>query len=114
MKRKNLQFQNGFQVILGNQASQAAEMVLPPGEAEGGAENRHRGADQWLYVLSGSGIATVNGERYQLDKGSLMLIERGDEHEIRNTGDDPLRTLNFYVPPAYTEDGEELPHGRSG
>lgn len=114
MKRKNLQFENGFQVILGNQASQAAEMVLPPGDAEGGAENRHHGADQWLYVLSGTGIATVNGERHQLDEGSLMLIERGDKHEIRNTGDDPLRTLNFYVPPAYTEDGEELPRGRSG
>jgi mannose-6-phosphate isomerase-like protein (cupin superfamily) len=114
MKRKNLRLENGFQVILGNQTSQAAEMVLPPGDVEGGGENRHRGADQWLYVLSGTGIATVNGERYQLDEGSLMLIERGDEHEIRNTGDDPLRTLNFYVPPAYTEDGEELPRGRSG
>ena len=114
MKRKNLQLENGFHVVLGNQASQAAEMVLPPGEAEGGAENSHRDADQWMYVLSGTGIATVNGERYQLDEGSLMLIERGDEHEIRNTGDDPLRTLNFYVPPAYTEDGEELPRGRSG
>jgi mannose-6-phosphate isomerase-like protein (cupin superfamily) len=83
MKRKNLQFENGFHVVLGNQASQAAEMVLPPGDAEGGAENRHRGADQWLYVLSGTGIATVNGKRYRLGEGSLMLIERGDEHEIR-------------------------------
>ncbi|SFN32865.1 Mannose-6-phosphate isomerase, cupin superfamily [Nitrosospira briensis] len=114
MKRKNLRFENGFHVVLGNQASQAAEMVLPPGDAEGGAENRHRGADQWLYVLSGTGIATVNGERYRLGEGSLMLIERGDQHEIRNTGDCPLRTLNFYVPPAYTGDGEELPPGRSG
>ena len=114
MKRKNLRFENGFHVVLGNQASQAAEMVLPPDDAEGGAENRHRGADQWLYVLSGTGIATVNGERYRPGEGSLMLIERGDQQEIRNTGDCPLRTLNFYVPLAYTGDGEELPPGRSG
>jgi oxalate decarboxylase/phosphoglucose isomerase-like protein (cupin superfamily) len=41
-----------------------------------------------------------------------VLIERGDTHEIRNTGRTPLRTLNFYVPPAYTSDGDELPVGK--
>lgn len=112
MKLKNLRFENGFRVVLGNRGSQAAQMVLPPGAAEGGSGNRHCGADQWLYVLSGTGIAIVNGERYQLEGGSLMLVERGDEHEIRNTGHDTLRTLNFYVPPAYTSGGEELPRGQ--
>jgi hypothetical protein len=28
---------------------------------------------------------------------TLLLIERGEAHEIRNTGRRPLRTLNFYV-----------------
>ena len=112
MKMKNLAFERGFRVVLGNESSQAAEMVLPPGDAEGGPENRHHGADQWLYVLSGTGIATVNGKRYDLHQDVLILIERDDEHEIRNTGDDLLRTLNFYVPPAYTISGEELPRGR--
>jgi oxalate decarboxylase/phosphoglucose isomerase-like protein (cupin superfamily) len=37
------------------------------------------------------------------------LIERGDTHEIKNTGREKLVTLNFYVPPAYTSDGEKLP-----
>jgi mannose-6-phosphate isomerase-like protein (cupin superfamily) len=82
------------------------------GEAEGDPGNRHRGADQWLYVLSGTATAKVNGRRYQLRAGSLMLIEHGDEHEIRNTGRTLLRTLNFYVPPAYRKDGEPLPRGR--
>jgi hypothetical protein len=40
MKRKNLQFESGFRVVLGNRISQAAEMVLPPGQTEGGPENR--------------------------------------------------------------------------
>lgn len=112
MKRKNLRLESGFRVVLGNHDSQAAEMVLPPGDAEGSPQNRHRGADQWLYVLSGTGVAKVNSKRYSLKEGSLMLIERGDEHEIRNTGRDMLRTLNIYVPPAYSGDGEELPRGR--
>jgi oxalate decarboxylase/phosphoglucose isomerase-like protein (cupin superfamily) len=43
--------------------------------------------------------------------GSLILIQRGDRHEIVNTGRSPLKTLNFYVPPAYKFDGNELPPG---
>jgi mannose-6-phosphate isomerase-like protein (cupin superfamily) len=43
---------------------------------------------------------------------SILLIEKGDTHEIRNTGRAPLKTLNIYVPPAYTKGGDELPRGR--
>ena len=78
-----------------------------------GPRNRHRGADQWLFVISGSGTARVNGKRYPLGRGLLMLIEHGDQHEIKNTGTEQLRTLNFYVPPAYRKNGEERPRGRN-
>jgi mannose-6-phosphate isomerase-like protein (cupin superfamily) len=47
-----------------------------------------------------------------LRAGTLLLIERGERHEIRNTGRAPLRTLNVYVPPAYRKDGNELPRGK--
>lgn len=88
-------------------------MTLGPGDSEGGPDNRHRGADQWLFVLSGTGLAIVNGRRVKLKAGSLVLIERGDRHEIRNTGRTPLKTLNVYVPPAYSKAGDELPAGRT-
>ena len=84
-------------------------MVIPPGGGEGGPRNRHRGADQWLFVIAGRGVATVNGKRVALKTGSLLLIEYKDRHEIRNTGTELLKTLNFYVPPAYTKGGNELP-----
>lgn len=112
MQRKTFRSTKGFRITLGNRGSQAAEMVLPPGDKEGGAKNRHRGSDQWLYVVSGAGMARVDGKRYPLRAGTLMLIEHGDEHEIRNTGDDNLVTLNIYVPPAYDKSGEALPRGR--
>lgn len=112
MKRKHLRFGKGFRVALRNVKAQAAEMVLPPGDAEGDRENRHRGADQWLYVVSGTGNAWVNGRNYKLSAGSLLLIEHKDRHEIRNTGRILLRTLNIYVPPAYTPEGDPLPRGR--
>jgi mannose-6-phosphate isomerase-like protein (cupin superfamily) len=112
MQHKHLQFGHGFRVVLGGRHSQAAQMTLAPGETEGGPDNRHRGADQWLYVVSGTGKAVVNGDSVELRAGTLLFIERGDRHEIRNTGKGPLRTLNVYVPPAYTDEGKELPAGQ--
>jgi len=112
MKRAAPRFGHGFKVLTGNRRSQAATMTLGPGDCEGGPDNRHRGADQWLFVEAGRGTAIVNGRRIALKPGSLVLIERGDRHEIRNTGRTPLRTLSVYVPPAYTTQGDELPRGR--
>ncbi len=87
-------------------------MTLAPGDSEGGPDNRHRGADQWMFVESGTGVAIVNSHRTVLRAGTLLLVQRGERHEIRNTGRTPLRTLNLYVPPAYTAAGNELPRGR--
>jgi mannose-6-phosphate isomerase-like protein (cupin superfamily) len=112
MKHAALRFGKGFRVVIDNRRSQSATMTLDVGEAEGGPDNRHRGADQWLFVESGVGVAIVNGQRVRLKAGSLVLIERGDRHEIRNTGRTLLKTLNIYVPPAYTKSGEESPAGR--
>jgi mannose-6-phosphate isomerase-like protein (cupin superfamily) len=112
LKRKLLRFGRGFRVVLGNRRSQAAEMVLAPGKSEGDSDNRHRGADQWLFVESGTGVATVNKRRYTLRPGVLLLIEKGDEHQVLNSGRALLRTLNFYVPPAYDAGGDELPRGK--
>ena len=111
MQHATVRRRKGFHVLIGNERSQAAEMTIAPGESEGGPDNRHRGADQWLFVISGSGLALVNGKRYRLSANKLLLIERGDRHEIRNTGTSMLRTINVYVPPAYTADGDELPRG---
>lgn len=77
-------------------------MVLAAGESTGGPENRHADSDQWLYVVSGKGDAVVEGQTCELHRGALLLIERGEAHEIRNTGGDALNTLNFYLPPAYS------------
>lgn len=87
-------------------------MVLAPGDKEGGSDNRHRGADQWLFVLSGSGEAIMGGKRQRLRAGTLLLIERKEKHEIRNNGRGLLRTLNFYVPPAYRKDGNPRSRGK--
>jgi mannose-6-phosphate isomerase-like protein (cupin superfamily) len=112
VKHKHLRFGKGFRVVLTNKRGQAAEMVIAPGDAEGNRHNRHAGADQWLFVVEGSGRALINGHSRALKRGDLLLIEKNDEHEIKNTGRTLLRTLNFYTPPAYRADGNPNRRGK--
>jgi mannose-6-phosphate isomerase-like protein (cupin superfamily) len=63
--------------------------------------------------LSGKGSATVGRRTHALRPNSVLLIEKGVAHEIRSTGRTALKTLNVYVPPAYSKSGDELPRGKS-
>lgn len=112
MKSRKIAFRKAFGVVLGNGRAQVAEMTLAPGRKEGSIQNNHRGADQWLYVLSGRGVAIGRQRRVSLERGVLLLIEAGNRHEIRNTGRTPLRTLNFYSPPAYDAAGNARSAGK--
>jgi mannose-6-phosphate isomerase-like protein (cupin superfamily) len=114
VKSDQLAFRQGFRVSIGNARSQAAVMVLPPGGCEGGSDNRHARADQWLLITDGKGVAVINGRKIALRPGKLLLIEAGDRHEVRNTGRSLLKTVSIYLPPAYRGNGDELPAGRGG
>ena len=112
MRSKHLKFTKGFRIAFANARGQAAEMIIPPGDSEGGPDNAHRGADQWLLVLDGEGLALVDGKRRQLRPGQLILIEKGEKHEIRNTGRRQLKTFVMYTPPAYKQSGARLSRGK--
>lgn len=90
-----------FRVFGGTDRSQAAAMTLAAGQVTGGAQNRHPASDQWLYVVSGSGEATVDGQTLALEAGDLLLVAAGEAHEIRALAQGDLVTLNVYAPPEY-------------
>ena len=98
-----------FVSLLGIGHRREQQWVLRPGAPEGGPDNRHRAADQWLFVAAGTGVAIINGENLVLRTGTLMLIEAGDTHQIRNTGRGLRKTVSVYVPPACDNDDQELP-----
>ncbi len=43
-----------------------------------------------VFVLSGSGEARQGEKTYPLEKGSVVLVLPWEEHNFRNTGDEPL------------------------
>jgi mannose-6-phosphate isomerase-like protein (cupin superfamily) len=96
-----------FQILGASRNLQAATMVLvPQAKSDENISNEHPKAEQWLFVVSGSGIARVGKSQKSvcsvpLRAGSLLLIEKGERHQIENTGTAKLRTINFYCPPAY-------------
>ena len=63
-------------------------------------------------MLAGRGVAIGRARRVALKRGTLLLVEKGNLHEIRNLGTTPLKTLNFYVPPAYDRAGDSRPRGK--
>jgi mannose-6-phosphate isomerase-like protein (cupin superfamily) len=118
MRSKTLRFDSEFRTVFTVRDVQAAEMTLAAGNSTGGPDNTHRGADQWFFVVDGCGEALIghdenNRERVTLEPDTLLVIERGEAHEIRNTGDAPLKTLNFYYPPAFDADGEPVGAGKA-
>ena len=99
MERTHLDFEGYFEVVMGTDEAQAAEMTVEPGRSVGGPENYHPESDQWLFVVSGTGVATVDGDEQRIDAGDLLRIDAGERHGIANDGDEPLKTVNFYTPP---------------
>jgi mannose-6-phosphate isomerase-like protein (cupin superfamily) len=95
-----------FDVLVATRGAQAATMTLAPGaESSEDTANEHAWAEQWLYVVSGTGSARVGRRTVKLREGSLLVVEKREPHRIR-AGRQRLVTLNLYVPPAYGDDGE--------
>jgi oxalate decarboxylase/phosphoglucose isomerase-like protein (cupin superfamily) len=87
-------------------------MTLRPGAAsDSHPSNEHPKSEQWLFVVSGTGEAIVHdrpgrAHRTKLHPNSLLVIKRGERHQIKNTGCRQLATINVYVPPAYDREGK--------
>src|SRR3954470_14663034 len=103
-----------FDIVATTGALQAAMMTLKPGgTSDDEPSNEHARSEQWLFVISGSGEARIGKRkgqlrRVELEANSLLLIEKGELHQIVNSGKGEMRTINFYAPPAYDDEGEPM------
>jgi mannose-6-phosphate isomerase-like protein (cupin superfamily) len=104
---KTGKLRGSFDVIGSSRSVQAAIMTLKPGGASSEQpDNEHANSEQWLFVLSGTGKASIRklrgrSRQVRLAAGTLLLIEKGELHQIKNTGKRAFRSINFYAPPAY-------------
>jgi len=76
-------------------------MTLQPGE-EIGAEV-HEDRDQFFRFEEGSGAVDIDDNRYEVTDGSGVIVPAGSRHNVRNTGDGPLKLYTLYGPPEHMD-----------
>jgi mannose-6-phosphate isomerase-like protein (cupin superfamily) len=72
-------------------------MSLQPGEDIG--SEVHPDNEQVLICLDGSGKAVLNGEEMPFNKGDLVVVIAGTEHNFINTGASSMKVITIYSPP---------------
>ena len=60
--------------------------------------NSHSIAEEAFFVLSGSGVATADGESRTVGPGDVLVLRPGTEHVVVNDGAEKLYCLTFMAP----------------
>ena len=60
--------------------------TVPPGK-ESFVYHAHLTEEEWIYVLSGKGIALVDGKEYVVEEGDFIGFPEGVAHNMRNDGE---------------------------
>ena len=81
--------------------TQLVIMTIPPGGEIG--EEVHEDTDQILTFVSGTGEATVSGQKRKVAQGDLVVVPAGRKHNFVNTGENPLILYTVYGPPEHAE-----------
>jgi mannose-6-phosphate isomerase-like protein (cupin superfamily) len=76
-------------------------MSLPPG-CDIGAEV-HEDRDQFFRFEEGRGQVDIDDNTYDVVDGSAVVVPAGARHNVRNTGDGPLKLYTLYGPPEHKD-----------
>ncbi len=76
-------------------------MSLPPG-CDIGAEV-HEDRDQFFRFEEGRGQVDIDDNTYEVEDGSGIVVPAGARHNVRNTGDAPLKLYTLYGPPEHKD-----------
>src|SRR5947209_7602204 len=81
---------------LGAQHVMAYRLALDPDSA---LSHVHRGTEEVLYVLEGSGEVRVEGMTHHVGPGQAVFVPEGAEHTYVNTGAQRLTLVGAMAPP---------------
>jgi mannose-6-phosphate isomerase-like protein (cupin superfamily) len=76
-------------------------MSLPPG-CDIGAEV-HTDRDQFFRFEEGRGQVDIDDNSYDVEDGSGVIVPAGARHNVRNTGEVPLKLYTIYGPPEHKD-----------
>ena len=76
-------------------------MALEPGEEIG--EEVHEDRDQFFRVEKGKGEIWIDGAMTRIKSDMAMIVPAGARHNVKNTGDEPLKLYTIYGPPEHMD-----------
>ena len=76
-------------------------MCLPPG-CDIGSEV-HKDRDQFFRFEEGHGEVEIDDNTYHVADGSGIIVPAGARHNVRNSGDAPLKLYTLYSPPEHKD-----------
>jgi mannose-6-phosphate isomerase-like protein (cupin superfamily) len=76
-------------------------MSLQPGEDIG--EEVHDDRDQFFRVEEGDGEVSIDGRRTKLEDDTAVVVPAGARHNVKNTGNKPLKLYTIYGPPEHVD-----------
>ena len=68
-----------------------AKLILHPGCEMG--FHRHEGDSEFYFILSGSGEYCDNGTNRTVNCGDLCVVNSGEGHGLKNTGDSDMEVI---------------------
>ncbi len=93
--------ENFRRVLFTGLQSQLVVMSVPPG-GEVGAET-HKHTEQTLFFLSGVGEGELDGKKFPIGPGDVVVVVPGTEHNFTNTGTEDLKIYTVYAPPNHID-----------
>ena len=95
--------QNNFfrQVLYTGKHTQLVVMSLLPGE-EIGIEV-HPAVDQFFRIEEGQAKVIIDGEEHEVYEGFAIIVPAGSQHNVINTGNNPLKLYTLYSPPNHPD-----------
>ncbi len=76
-------------------------MALKPGEEIG--EEVHDDRDQFFRVEKGEGEVSIDGHKTKIKSDVAIVVPAGARHNVRNTGNEPLKLYTIYAPPEHKD-----------
>jgi hypothetical protein len=85
--------------LFGTKAIKGEMIIYPPGTEA--SNHHHEGAEHFMYVTQGRGVAYANESPIPVQKGDIIYYADRERHYLRSEGDEPMIFVEFFVPGEY-------------
>lgn len=98
LTEKNTDFRR---VLYTGKHLQLVLMSIPTGGEIG--EEIHDDRDQFFRIEDGRGEVWIDGARTRIEDDDAFVVPAGARHNVKNTGDKPLKLYTLYGPPEHLD-----------